>query len=51
MKHHLTPLDATQLDSWRALAAHRQELQDFRMRLDDTMERIGGIFDMIRIQI
>lgn len=32
MKHHLTPLDATQLDSWRALAAHRQELQDFRMR-------------------
>ncbi|WP_244229210.1 hypothetical protein, partial [Pseudomonas aeruginosa] len=29
MKHHLTPLDATQLDSWRALAAHRQELQDF----------------------
>jgi len=30
---------------------HRTVLQDFRMRLDDTMERIGGIFDMIRIQI
>jgi len=26
-------------------------LQDFRMRLDDTMEKIGGIFDRIGIQI
>ena len=30
---------------------HRNVLQDFRMRLDDTMEKIGGIFDRIRIQI
>ncbi len=30
---------------------HRNVLQDFRMRLDDTMERIGGIFDGIRSQI
>lgn len=32
MEHHLTPLDATQLASWKALAAHRQELQSFTMR-------------------
>ena len=30
---------------------HRNVLQDFRMRLDDTMEKIGGIFDRIGIQI
>ena len=30
---------------------HRNVLQDFRMRLDDTMERIGDIFDGIRSQI
>ena len=30
---------------------HRNVLQDFRMRLDNTMERIGGIFDGIRSQI
>ena len=30
---------------------HRKVLQDFRMRLDDTMEKIGGIFDRIGIQI
>ena len=28
---------------------HRNVLQDFRMRLDDTMEKIGGIFDRIGI--
>ena len=32
MEHHLTPLDATQLASWQALAAHRQDLQNFTMR-------------------
>ena len=30
---------------------HRNVLQDFRMRLDDTMERISGIFDRLGIQI
>ena len=30
---------------------HRNVLQDFRMRLDDTMERIGDVFDGIRSQI
>ena len=30
---------------------HRNVLQDFRMRLDDTMERIGGIFDRLGFQI
>ena len=30
---------------------HRNVLQDFRMRLDDTMERIGGIFDKLGFQI
>jgi len=30
---------------------HRNVLQDFRMRLDDTMEKIGGIFDRIGLQI
>ena len=30
---------------------HRNVLQDFRMLLDDTMEKIGGIFDRIGIQI
>ena len=30
---------------------HRNVLQDFRMRLDDTMEMIGGIFDRFGIQI
>ena len=30
---------------------HRNVLQDFRMRLDATMEKIGGIFDRIGIQI
>ena len=30
---------------------HRNVLQDFRMRLDDTMEKIGGIFDRIGIQL
>tara|TARA_B100000029_G_scaffold336537_1_gene328645 strand:+ start:144 stop:611 length:468 start_codon:yes stop_codon:yes gene_type:complete len=30
---------------------HRNVLQDFRMRLDDTMEKIGGIFDRIGMQI
>ncbi|QJP07724.1 glucose-6-phosphate isomerase [Pseudomonas multiresinivorans] len=32
MEHHLTPLDATKLASWQALAAHRQDLQNFTMR-------------------
>ena len=30
---------------------HRNVLQDFRMRLDDTMERISGIFDRLGFQI
>jgi len=30
---------------------HRNVLQDFRMRLDDTMERIGGIVDRLGFQI
>ena len=30
---------------------HRNVLQDFRMRLDDTMEKVGGIFDRIGIQL
>ena len=30
---------------------HRNVLQDFRMRLDDTMDRIGGIFDRLGFQI
>ena len=30
---------------------HRNVLQDFRMRLDDTMERISGIFDRLGVQI
>ena len=30
---------------------HRNVLQDFRMRLDDTMERISGIFGRLGIQI
>ena len=29
----------------------RNVLQDFRMRLDDTMDRIGGIFDRLGFQI
>ena len=32
MEHHLTPLDATRLPSWQALAEHRKDLQDFSMR-------------------
>ncbi|UVJ45778.1 glucose-6-phosphate isomerase [Pseudomonas sp. LS1212] len=31
-QHHLTPLDATQLDSWQALVAHRKDLRHFTMR-------------------
>ena len=30
---------------------HRNVLQDFRMRLDDTMERISGILDRLGFQI
>ncbi len=30
---------------------HRNVLQDFRMRLDDTMERISGIIDRLGFQI
>ena len=30
---------------------HRNVLQDFRMRLDDTMERISGIFARLGFQI
>ena len=30
---------------------HRNVLQDCRMRLDDTMERISGIFDRLGFQI
>ena len=30
---------------------HRNVLQDFRMRLDDTMERVSGIFDRLGFQI
>ena len=39
------------LDRQLEQSIHRNVLQDFRMRLDDTMEKIGGIFDRIGIQI
>ena len=39
------------LDRQLEQTIHRNVLQDFRMRLDDTMEKIGGIFDRIGIQI
>ncbi|KAF1855405.1 hypothetical protein Lal_00008385 [Lupinus albus] len=32
MNHHLNPLDVTQLPSWGALSAHREELAGFKMR-------------------
>ena len=39
------------LDRQLAQTLHRNVLQDFRMRLDDTMDRIGGIFDRLGFQI
>eukprot|EP01031_Cornospumella_fuschlensis_P001385 gene1385-1724_t len=41
MNHHLTPLDVTQLPSWGALSAHREELAGFKMRqaFQDDAER------------
>ena len=39
------------LDRQLAQTIHRNVLQDFRMRLDDTMDRIGGIFDRLGFQI
>ncbi len=32
MDHHLTPLDVTQLASWKALTEHRQAMNGFSMR-------------------
>ena len=39
------------LDRQLEQTIHRNVLQDFRMRLDDTMDRIGGIFDRLGFQI
>ena len=39
------------LDRQLEQTIHRNVLQDFRMRLDDTMDRIGGIFDRLCFQI
>ncbi|MFZ6050320.1 glucose-6-phosphate isomerase, partial [Pseudomonas sp. CR3202] len=30
--HHLAPIDATRLESWQALAAHRKAMQSFNLR-------------------
>ena len=38
------------LDRQLEQTIHRNVLQDFRMRLDDTMDRIGGIFDRLGFQ-
>ena len=39
------------LDRQLEQTIHRNVLQDFRMRLDDTMDRIAGIFDRLGFQI
>ena len=39
------------LDRQLEQTIHRNVLQDFRMRLNDTMDRIGGIFDRLGFQI
>ena len=39
------------LDRQLEQTIHRTVLQDFRRRLDDTMDRIGGIFDRLGFQI
>ena len=39
------------LDRQLEQTIHRNVLQDFRMRLGDTMDRIGGIFDRLGFQI
>ena len=39
------------LDRQLEQTIHRNVLQDFRMRLDDTMDRIGGIFDRLGFQL
>ena len=39
------------LDRQLEQTIHRNVLQDFRMRLDATMDRIGGIFDRLGCQI
>ena len=39
------------LDRQLEQTIHRNVLQDFRMRLDDTMDRIGGIFDRLGFKI
>ena len=39
------------LDRQLEQTIHRHVLQDFRMRLDDTMDRIGGIFARLGFQI
>ena len=39
------------LDRQLEQTIHRNVLQDFRMRLDDTMDRSGGIFDRRGFQI
>ena len=39
------------LDRQLEQTIHSNVLQDFRMRLDDTMDRIGGIFDRLGFQI
>ena len=39
------------LDRQLEQTIHRNVLQDFRMRLDDTMDRSGGIFDRLGFQI
>ena len=39
------------LDRQLEQTIHRNVLQDFRMRLDDTMDRIGGIFARLGFQI
>ena len=38
------------LDRQLEQTIHRNVLQDFRRRLDDTMDRIGGIFDRLGFQ-
>ena len=32
MDHHLTPLDVTQLPTWKGLRQHRQDLAGFSLR-------------------